>query len=160
MKLEKSNETCWSIKRKNNPGTFSLRFTETGGEIIKVTISLNDTIHETKFEMKLSEFENFYGIISSFKDLIKPSEFQKQAKEQVLEDSFSEDEEISENQPSDLKLSSESFNFEKIVAELENIDYNKSDLAKTAGNLDAEEGKKGEEKSKKTELKETDWDPW
>jgi len=160
MKLEKSNETCWSIKRKNNPGTFSLRFTETGGEIIKVTISLNDTIHETKFEMKLSEFENFYGIISSFKDLIKPSEFQKHANEQLSEDSFSKDDEISDNQPSDLKHSSESFNFEKIVADLENIDYKKSDLAKAADNLTAKEGEKGEEKSKKTELKETDWDPW
>jgi len=160
MKLEKSNETCWSIKRKNNPGTFSLRFTETGGEIIKVTISLNDTIHETKFEMKLSEFENFYGIISSFKDLIKPSEFQKHANEQLSEDSFSKDDEISDNQPSDLKHSSESFNFEKIVADLEKIDYKKSDLAKAADNLTAKEGEKGEEKSKKTELKETDWDPW
>ena len=160
MKLEKSNETCWSIKRKNNPGIFSLRFTESGGEIIKVTISLNDTIHETKFEMKLSEFENFYGIISSFKDLIKPSEFQKHAKEQVFEESFSKDEEISDNQPSDLKLSSESFDFEKIVADLEKIDYKKSDLSKAAGILTTEEGEKGEEKSKKTELKETDWDPW
>ena len=160
MKLEKSNETCWSIKRKNNPGTFSLRFTESGGEITKVTISLNDTIHETKFEMKLSEFENFYGIISSFKDLIKPSEFQKHPKEQISEDSFSKDEEFSDNRPSDLKLSSESFNFEKIVADLENMDYKKSDLSKAAGNLTAEEGEKGEKKSKKTELKETDWDPW
>ncbi|MHA1474510.1 MAG: hypothetical protein ACTSPA_08730 [Promethearchaeota archaeon] len=160
MKLEKSNETCWSIKRKNNPGTFSLRFTESGGEIIKVTVSLNDTIHETKFEMKLSEFENFYGIISSFKDLIKPSEIQKHAKEQVFEDSFSKDEEILENNPSDLKLSSESFDFEKIVADLEKMDHRKSDLSKARGILTTEEGEKEEEKSKKTELKETDWDPW
>jgi len=160
MKLEKSNETCWSIKRKNNPGTFSLRFTESEGIIIKVTISLNDTIHETKFEMKLSEFENFYDIISSFRDLIKPSEFQKHSKELLSEDSFSKDNEISDNQPSDLKPSSESFNFEKIVADLENIDYKKSDLAKATSNLTAKEGEKGEEKSKKTELKETDWDPW
>ena len=160
MKLEKSNETCWSIKRKNNPGTFSLRFTESGGEITKVTISLNDTIHETKFEMKLSEFENFYGIISSFKDLIKPSEFQKLAKEQLSEDSFSKDDEISDNQPSDLKHSSESFNFEKIVADLEKIDYKKSDLAKAADNLTAKEGEKGEEKSKKTELKEARSKSW
>ena len=87
MKLEKSNETCWSIKRKNNPGTFSLRFTESGGAIIKVSITLNDTIHETKFEMNLNEFENFYGIISSFKDLIKP---------QITEISYLKDEEISE----------------------------------------------------------------
>ena len=92
MKLEKSNDTCWSIKRKNKPGTFSLRFTESGGEIIKVSISLNDTIHETKFEMNLSEFENFFGIISSFKDLIKPSEFQKHVTEQTTEGSFSKDE--------------------------------------------------------------------
>lgn len=159
MKLEKSNETCWSIKRKNNPGTFSLRFTESGGNIVKVTISLNDTIHETKFEMRLSEFENFYGIISSFKDLIKPSEFQN-VKEQISNDSFSENEDISDNESSGNKLSSESFNFEKIVADLENIEYKKSDLSKTAGILTAKEGEKGEEKSKKTELKETDWDPW
>lgn len=152
MKLEKSNETCWSIKRKNNPGTFSLRFTESGGEITKVTISLNDTIHETKFEMKLSEFENFYGIISSFKDLIQPTDFQKHTREQLSEETFLKDDEISDNQPSDLTSSSDSFDFEKIVADLENIDYKKSDLAK--------EGEKGEEKSKKTELKETDWDPW
>lgn len=159
MKLEKSNETCWSIKRKNNPGIFSLRFTESGGKIVKVTISLNDTIHETKFEMKLSEFENFYGIISSFKDLIKPSQFQN-VKEQISDDSFSKNEEISDYDPSDKKFSSEAFNFEKIVAEIENIEYKKSDLSKTAGLLTAEEGEKGEEKSKKTELKETDWDPW
>ena len=159
MKLEKSNETCWSIKRKNNPGTFSLRFTESGGNIVKVTISLNDTIHETKFEMRLSEFENFYGIISSFKDLLKPSEFQN-VKEQISDDSFSKNEEISENESSSNKLSSESFNFEKIVADLENIEYKKSDLSKTAGILTAKEGEKGEEKSKKSELKETDWDPW
>ena len=160
MKLEKSNETCWSIKRKNNPGTFSLRFTESGGEIIKVTISLNDTIHETKFEMKLSEFENFFGIISSFKDLIKPSESQKHVKEQVSEDSYSKYDKISENKPSDLKLSLEPFNFEKIVADIENIDYKKSELSKVASNSAAEEREKGEVKSKKSELKETDWDPW
>ncbi len=114
MKLEKSNETCWSIKRKNSPGTFSLRFTESGGEIIKVTISLNDSIHETKFEMKLSEFENFFGIISSFKDLLKPSESQKHVKEQKSEDSYSKYDEISENQPSDHKISTDAFNFEKL----------------------------------------------
>ncbi len=159
MKLEKSNETCWSIKRKNNPGTFSLRFTESGGNIVKVTISLNDTIHETKFEMRLSEFENFYGIISSFKDLINPSEFQS-VKEQISNDSFLENEDISDNEPSGNKLSSESFNFEKIVADLENIEYKKSDPSKTADIITAKEGEKGEEKSKKTELKETDWDPW
>ena len=159
MKLEKSNETCWSIKRKNNPGTFSLRFTESGGSIVKVTISLNDTIHETKFEMKLSEFENFYGIISSFKDLIKPSEFQN-VKEQISDDSFSKNEEISDSIPSDKKFSSESFNFEKIVADIENIEYKKSNLSKTAGVLSAEEGENEEEKSKKNQLKETDWDPW
>lgn len=148
MKLEKSNETCWSIKRKNNPGTFSLRFTESGGTIIKVSITLNDTIHETKFEMNLNEFENFYGIISSFKDLIKP---------QITENSYLKDEEISETQPSNLKLSSEPFNFEKIVADLDNVDYKKSDLSKVAGDLSAKEGEK---KSKKAELKESDWDPW
>ena len=158
MKLEKSNETCWSIKRKNNPGTFSLRFTESGGEIIKVTISLNDTIHETKFEMKLSEFENFFGIISSFKDLIKPYESQKHVKELKSEDSNLKYDEISENQPSDHKLSSDAFNFEKVVADIENIELKKSDLSKVAGNL-AIDGEK-EEKSKKSELKETDWDPW
>ncbi len=158
MKLEKSNETCWSIKRKNNPGIFSLRYTESGGTIVKISITLNDTIHETKFEMNISEFENFFGIISSFKDLINPSELKKQVKDQISEELFSNDEEVSENQSSNLKLSSDSFNFEKIVADLEKIDINKSDLAKDY--LTAEKGNKEEEKSKKTELKETDWDPW
>jgi len=148
MKLEKSNETCWSVKRKNNPGTFSLRFTESGGAIIKVSITLNDTIHETKFEMNLNEFENFYGIISSFKDLIKP---------QITKNSYLKDEKIPETQPSNLNLSSEPFNFEKIVADLDNTDYQKSDLSKVAGILSAEEREK---KSKKGELKESDWDPW
>ncbi len=148
MKLEKSNETCWSIKRKNNPGTFSLRFTESGGAIIKVSITLNDTIHETKFEMNLNEFENFYGIISSFKDLIKP---------QITEISYLKDEEISETQPPNLKLSTEPFNFEKIVADLDNTENKRSDLSKVAGDLSAEEGEK---KFKKGELKVSDWDPW
>ena len=150
MKLEKSNETCWSIKRKNNPGTFSLRFTESGGEIIKVTISLNDTIHETKFEMKLSEFENFFGIISSFKDLIKPSESQMHVKEIQSEYSYSKYDEISENPPSDQKISTDAFNFEKIVADIENIDLKKSDLSNVAGNLVL---KKEKEKPKNLNLK-------
>ncbi|QEE14944.1 hypothetical protein DSAG12_00767 [Promethearchaeum syntrophicum] len=159
MKLEKSNETCWSIKRKNNPGTFSLRFTESGGEIIKVTISLNDTIHETKFEMKLSEFENFFGIISSFKDLIKPSESQKHLKELNSEETYSKYNKISENQPSNQKISSDAFNFEKIVADIDNIDLKKSNLSKVVDNLTTDRVKEKEE-SKKSQLKETDWDPW
>ncbi|MHA1721219.1 MAG: hypothetical protein ACTSWX_10615 [Promethearchaeota archaeon] len=155
MKLEKSNETCWSIKRKNKPGTFSLRFTESGGEIIKVSITLNDTIHETKFEMSVSEFENFYSIVSSFRDLIKPNGVQKQELGQFSDESLSNYDEFSKQSSSNLKMSTEPFDFDKIVADLDQMEYKNSELSKVAVGGEGEKGK-----SKKTELKETDWDPW
>ena len=40
MKLEKANETVWSIKRKENEGKFILRSTEMGGVVTRVAIAL------------------------------------------------------------------------------------------------------------------------
>ena len=74
MELEKSNETVWSIKRRGLPGNFVLRSTEQAGEIIKVTIALEDQGKIVAFEMKYPEFINFYGILSSFKALIESPE--------------------------------------------------------------------------------------
>ena len=73
MELEKSNETVWSIKRKGKPGNFLLRSIEQAGEIITVSISLEENGNEVTFQMKYSEFINFYGIITSFKDSIESS---------------------------------------------------------------------------------------
>jgi hypothetical protein len=75
LKLEKTNETIWSIKRKGYDGKFILRSTETGGHLEKVAIALaEEQGTEITFNMNVSEFRNFYNILSSFKDLIESPE--------------------------------------------------------------------------------------
>ncbi|MHA1674420.1 MAG: hypothetical protein ACTSYI_12435 [Promethearchaeota archaeon] len=69
MKLEKANETVWSIKRKENEGKFILRSTEMGGVVTRVAIALERGDEIIEFDMNLSEFKNFFGILTSFKDM-------------------------------------------------------------------------------------------
>ena len=71
MHLEKRNEIVWSIKRKTHPGNFMLRAAEESGKIVKVGIGLADGQNEVEFKMNYAEFQNFYGIVSSFKELIE-----------------------------------------------------------------------------------------
>ncbi|MHA1519359.1 MAG: hypothetical protein ACTSVZ_14110 [Promethearchaeota archaeon] len=70
MKLEKANETVWSIKRKENEGKFVLRSTEMGGVVTRVAVALERGEEFIEFDMNQSEFQNFYGILTSFKDMI------------------------------------------------------------------------------------------
>ncbi|MHA1601967.1 MAG: hypothetical protein ACTSUI_03055 [Promethearchaeota archaeon] len=74
MKLEKVNETVWSVKRKKNLGEFILRSIERDGSILKVMISLVENGEKVTFEMKYPEFNNFFNIFSNFKDLIENPE--------------------------------------------------------------------------------------
>ena len=69
MKLEKANETVWSIKRKENEGKFILRSTEMGGIVTRVAIALARGEEIIEFDMNQSEFQNFFGILTSFKDM-------------------------------------------------------------------------------------------
>lgn len=85
MELEKSNETVWSIKRRGIPGNFILRSTEQAGDIIRVSISLEENGKIVTFEMKYPEFINFYGILSSFKALIE-SPAHRQARRSSMEE--------------------------------------------------------------------------
>ncbi len=71
MKLEKANETVWSIKRKENEGKFILRSTEMGGLVTRVAIALERGDEIIEFDMNQSEFQNFFGILTSFKDMTR-----------------------------------------------------------------------------------------
>ena len=74
MELKKLNETIWAIKRREHSGKFILKSTEHGGRVVNVSLSLNDGEYEVAFNMKHTEFNNFFGILSSFKELIESPE--------------------------------------------------------------------------------------
>jgi len=70
VKLEKANETVWSIKRKEKPGKFECRFTEMDGMITRVTLALEKRDERIEFEMSPNEFESFFEILTNFKETI------------------------------------------------------------------------------------------
>ncbi len=165
MKLEKSNETVWSIKRKDSAGKFVLRSTESGGKLVKVSISLvNQKDLEVTFEMNYPEFKNFYGIISSFKELIESPEHL------ALNQNSLEEIPILENPPNSEKKF-EDLDLKAISETLNNLDLG----LEAVKSLDPKAPKQDlnipyipshTQKSvttptqKKKKLKETDWDPW
>lgn len=70
MELSKRNETVWVIKRTNNPGRFLLKSVEEAGEYLEFSIGMELDKSKLMFEMDREEFENFYKILTNFKNLI------------------------------------------------------------------------------------------
>ncbi|WP_371802039.1 hypothetical protein [Candidatus Lokiarchaeum ossiferum] len=174
MKLEKSKETVWSIKRKDIAGKFVLRSTESSGKLVKVSISLvNEQNTEVSFQMNYLEFKNFFGILSSFKELIESSEHLAQNQNiseevPILEKSI-KSERISDDL--DLKAISETLdNLDLGLAAVKSLGENKIkrdlNMPNIPINLRQAEKKKNIQQpvetnpQKRKMLKETDWDPW
>ena len=171
MELEKLNETIWAIKRRENPGKFILKSTEQGGNIINVSVSLNDGEYEVVFNMKHTEFNNFFGILSSFKELIESPEHL------ALNESMHEEVPIlgtTESTPKRITLSTpntktvKDLDLEAITATLDKINKSGSmaqikvpELAKQSPNSSNAAGDTPVvAQSNKKRLKKTDWDPW
>lgn len=174
LKLEKSKETVWSIKRKDVAGKFVLRSTESGGKLMKVSISLvNEQNTEVTFEMNYLEFKNFFGILSSFKELIESPEHLAQNQNSleevpILEKSFkskgmSEDldlQAISETLDNlDLGLAAVKSLGENTIKKDLNIPNIPINLRQPENNQKTQKSVKKEPQKRKM-LKETDWDPW
>lgn len=166
MKLEKANETVWSIKRKENEGKFILRSSETGGIITRVAIALEKGEDYIEFEMNPMEFQNFFGIFTSFKELIERPQLSKEYQSPSINHMISE--KISTNAPTNAELSlnkSDEDEIEELIRNFASTELNKSN---NQSNLPPNENKKPienktpamNERSRKERLRETDWDPW
>jgi len=73
MELSKRNETIWVVKRTNKPGRFLLRSVEEAGDYIEFSIGMESENSKLMFDMDKDEFENFYKILTNFKNLIEGS---------------------------------------------------------------------------------------
>jgi hypothetical protein len=190
MQLEKRNETVWSIKRKEHPGRFILRATEEGGKVINVAIGLENGENAITFQMNQAEFQNFYGIVSSFKELVEsPENFEAETSNEKDQTN------LSPKIPPPLSLDGTGIPLENTqnndlldegLASLESLDQGNVMAPKAKDNpekyikpvqiqpkpqetlatpkipIKAEPPKASQpkEESSKNKLKETDWDPW
>ncbi len=175
MKLEKTNETIWSIKRKEHSGKFVLRSTEGGGRLIKLSITLiNEDANEVCFEMEPSEFKNFFGILSSFKDFVESPNhnfnFESELEEIPMSDDSVDDELDSDGL--DMEAIAETMKAINLkTANMINSNANDLNIPKIPFNKLKEKSQEiiqnsqnsmisETKKNKKQLLKETDWDPW
>lgn len=68
MELEQRNEVVWSVKRKNQAEKFLLRLVDENGNK-QIGLGLEKDGKQILFEMENEEFQNFYGILSAFREL-------------------------------------------------------------------------------------------
>lgn len=76
MELEQRNEVVWSVKRKNQAEKFLLRLVDENGNK-QIGLGLEKDGKQILFEMENDEFQNFYGILSAFRDLADKKADQK-----------------------------------------------------------------------------------
>ena len=180
--LEKLNETIWAIKRREHPGKFILKSTENNGRVINVSIALNDGEAEVVFNMKYTEFNNFFGILSSFKELVESPEHL------ALNESMHEEvpilgpkeptlRRITISKPKTFTApkSTKDLDLEAITATLDQINSEKMpqisipDLSRRSQSPTAANSQNPPQKvaeattnipNNKKRLKKTDWDPW
>jgi len=76
MELEQRNEVVWSVKRKNQAEKFLLRLVDENGNK-QIGLGLEKEGKQILFEMENEEFQNFYGILSAFRDLADKKADQK-----------------------------------------------------------------------------------
>jgi hypothetical protein len=81
MEIEKRNEVLWSIKRSTNPGKFILKYTDQNGEL-ELGVGLEENNQKIVFTMDYPEFNNFYGILTAFKESIDATFRPKLSEEQ------------------------------------------------------------------------------
>ncbi len=70
MEIEKHHEIKWSIKRKNQAEKFILHLNDLDGKL-NVGVGVERDKTQINFAMDYSEFINFYGLLTSFKELIE-----------------------------------------------------------------------------------------
>ena len=70
MEIEKHHEIKWSIKRKNQAEKFILHLNDLDGKL-NVGVGVEHDKTQINFAMDYSEFINFYGLLTSFKELIE-----------------------------------------------------------------------------------------
>lgn len=70
MEIEKTRETTWKIRLKENDGIIELTSVEISGEVRNIKLALRNDKDLIRVEMGKGEFFNFLSLISAFKDVI------------------------------------------------------------------------------------------
>jgi len=76
MEIERKHkkETIWVIKRKDQPGLFTLKSEEVSDIGSSYTVMMKQADVELTFKMNREEFSNFISILNGFKDVVMSGE--------------------------------------------------------------------------------------
>ena len=70
MEIEKTRETTWKIRLKENDGIIEITSVEISGDVRNIKLALRKEKDLSRVEMDKGEFFNFLSLISAFKDVI------------------------------------------------------------------------------------------
>jgi len=70
MEIEKTRETTWKIRLKENDGIIEITSVEISGDVRNIKLALRKEKDLIRLEMDKGEFFNFLSLISAFKDVI------------------------------------------------------------------------------------------
>ena len=101
MEIEKTRETTWKIRLKENDGIIEITSVEISGDVRNIKLALRKEKDLIRIEMDKGEFFNFLSLISAFKDVI-----------------IGEDINYLENQLTDVEIYD---NHEEIITEKDNL---------------------------------------